>query len=127
MKKSSLCCVKFCRNRRRKNARICNKHASARFKELHPIKYRYNIAKQSAKSRGIEWNLSYEEFEKFCTETGYLRNSGKTRDKLTIDRIDPTQGYHYRNLRAIPHFMNSKLGAIYGAYLGMIERRRCKC
>lgn len=106
---------------------MCHKHAAHLYKEKHPIKYRYNIAKQSAKWRKIEWNLSYEEFAKFCEETGYLKNSGKTRDKLTIDRIDPTQGYHYKNIRAIPHHMNSRLGAIYGAYLGMIERRRCKC
>ena len=104
---------------------MCYKHLARRYKSRHLIKYRYNIAKQSAKSRGIEWSLTYEEFAQFCEDTGYLKGSGKSRENLTMDRIDPSKGYSVRNLRVLPHYLNSKLGAIYGAYLGLIERRRC--
>lgn len=112
-----LCCVKFCRRRHAPRSRRCYTCLSRRHKELNPIAYRFNIAKQSAKSRGIAWELTIDQYTDFCVRTGYLEGSGKTRQSLTIDRIDPTHGYREDNIRCIPHWMNDRLGAIYGAYM----------
>ena len=104
------CIIKFCRGCREPNGSggryfHCRKHRWYRQKSQNPHSIRYHQTKQSAKRRGIQFNLSWVEFRTWAEKhlvTG-----------LTIDRIDPEEPYQLSNLRALSASLNSKWGAEY--------------
>lgn len=106
-KYNNKCITKWCRNDRRKGARTCHKCHARRYKENHPLRYYYNITKQSAKQRGKDWSLTLQQYEEFCVKTGYHDHRGRKTNSMTIDRIDPKQGYHVWNIRCLSHAENS--------------------
>lgn len=125
--KAEKCATKWCRNRRaHKTTRhtkadgsvavyssylpLCWKCKSRRLVEKHPVTYVLNMLRHSARKRGIPFTITKEQFTKFCQETGYLEMRGKKPDSLTIDRIDPNDGYHIHNIRVLPHAENSAQG-----------------
>lgn len=65
------------------------------------------MIKKSAKRRGIPFNISKEEFEKFVNDNGYIKNSGRLKHQMTIDRIDGRKGYELSNLKVISKSENS--------------------
>ena len=70
-------------------------------KEHHPETYFFNILRGNAKRRGKEFNLTLEEFRKFCKETNYLEFKGKTASSASIDRIRAWEGYHKDNIQIL--------------------------
>lgn len=81
--------------------------SSRRWRENNPVKYAYNNLKGSAKRRGLEFTLTFEQFEEFAVRTEYIQNKGKKRDSYTIDRINPLKGYIIENIRILPLSVNS--------------------
>jgi cytochrome c oxidase assembly protein Cox11 len=106
---SKKCCVKYCRHRVRSSEKSnkCAKHRSAAFKEKFPLKYYFNILKQTAKRRGLAFTLVYLDYECLCKKTGYDVNRGKTKDSLSIDRVNNKRGYHLDNVQIITLSANS--------------------
>ena len=101
------CITRFCRNNRYKTRKICPKCQSRLYKERNPLRYHFNITKQAAKQRKKDWSLTFDEYSAFCHKTNYIKLKGKTPTSLTIDRIDPREGYHAWNVRAMTHAENS--------------------
>lgn len=106
-KDKSLCCAYRCKNARPKKDRFCPKHRKRFEKETRPLQYTYNALKSNARRRKKPFNLTIEEFEKFCDETDYLRLKGKHKNNLTIDRIRSDRGYEIGNIQVLTHFENS--------------------
>lgn len=89
----------------------CPKHHHQALKARDVVSYMYSYKKQRAKARGIDWSLTLDEFRAFCEANGYHRKSGRFGRAASIDRIDPTQGYHIGNIRQISYSANSRKGA----------------
>lgn len=53
--------------------------------------------------RGIDFLLTFEEFQEFDRATNYVARMGSGPDNLTIDRIDSRKGYEVGNIRALTY------------------------
>lgn len=85
---------------------MCHTHEKIRYKEKHPIRYAYSVLKNNAKRRKIPFNLTIEEFIKFCTLNNYIENKGRFGHSYTIDRKIPWIGYTYDNLQILTNSQN---------------------
>ena len=99
-------CSKRCCGKKARRNGLCNTHSLREWVKKNPIKDKFNKLKGSAKRRNIEFNLSLAEFEKFCEETKYHLLSGKTKGKLSVDRIRRSEGYCYSNLQVLTNEEN---------------------
>jgi hypothetical protein len=62
----------------------------------------YGKLKSHAKARNIPFTLTFSEFLVFCNETDYLnRRYDLKSNLLTIDRINPTEGYTFKNIQLL--------------------------
>ena len=99
--KRGRCVVRFCRNPEPRVGKVCSKCKMRDWRSKYPIKAAFAHLKDSAKRRWIAFELTLEEFTNFCTETGYHLFSGNRKGSLTVDRIDPSQGYHINNIQVL--------------------------
>lgn len=74
------------------------------------MRYAFITLRNNCKRRGIEFELSFEQFETFAQATRYIAGKGRSKDSYTIDRIDNTKGYVIGNIRVISKSENSKKG-----------------
>ena len=107
-KAKGLCCACRCDRPNHKNELFCLRHRHHRDKELNPTGYAYHNLKGNAKRRGKEFKLTLKEFREFCIATGYINKKGKTKRKMSIDRIDCTKGYSIDNLQVLTVSANSR-------------------
>lgn len=77
----------------------CWKCRSKKLKERRPETYVLNAIRQRARARGLPFDITLDQFRKWCQETRYLELRGRTPDALTIDRIDHDKGYHIWNIQ----------------------------
>lgn len=104
-------CTEFrCTNKARKGRKMCYKCKSRRQKKSDPIKYLFNIKKQRAKERGINWDWPYNEFKAFIERTGYLAKKGRYAATKTIDRVKSHIGYQSDNVQILTHSENARKG-----------------
>lgn len=89
-----------------KKGGLCNTCKSKRYREKNPLRYAYNTLRSNSKRRGISFSLTFEEFKEFATETKYILGKGKSRDSLTIDRIDDSKGYEIENIQVLTNSEN---------------------
>jgi hypothetical protein len=108
--KNRKCATKYCRNYARADLKICNKCHMRQYKKRHPINYYYNVLRNNAKRRGKEFELTLDDFKKFCKETNYIELKGKEKNSATIDRINHKKGYTIDNIRILSLSDNSKKG-----------------
>lgn len=101
------CTTKNCRNNAAPQRTICEKCKSRLLKQKNPYLYYYNNLRNNARRRGKKFSLSFDEFKKFCDETGYLLLKGKNAGDASIDRIKDNEGYSYNNIRMITLSHNS--------------------
>lgn len=106
-KRHGLCCERGCSNPRKPDRRRCHRCNQARWREAHPIESAYANLKMHAKERGKPFTLTIEAFRAFCEKTGYHKRVGVTPRALTVDRIDPREGYMSGNIRPLTHQKNS--------------------
>lgn len=97
------------------NARNCNNTAQGilcstcrarKWRLEHPEKYAYNNLKNRAKQRGIHFDLSFDDFLKFCIKTKYIAGKGRSAEGLTVDRRDETKGYTLDNIQTLTLVQN---------------------
>lgn len=110
-KPEGICPAYGCRNPIGKKRRFCYKHHHRYQKYSNPLSYAYQLLKCNAKRRRKPFTLTMEEFKEFCEETNYLVLSGRSKNGLSIDRIDNTRGYEKGNIRAITLSENAQKGA----------------
>ena len=79
-------------------------------RESNPIKYSWQTLKDNSKRRGIPFSISLEYFERFCYETKYYKNKGKSGTSHSVDRIINELGYAEGNIRSIPLAENARKG-----------------
>ena len=79
-----------------------------RYRAKNPVKYAYDTLKHNAKRRGKYFDLSFEDFQKFCYEFDYIQGKGKTKKSYSIDRIDNDKGYTIDNIRILTLEENSR-------------------
>jgi|GEM_PF-1579386 len=104
MKTARSCSTGGCNNRPRPGRRHCHTCSA----KANPLRYAYRHLKANAKRRGKEFSLTLAQFEAFCIETEYLDKCGKKATSYTIDRIDPTRGYHADNIQPLTNSENVK-------------------
>lgn len=103
------CPVRFCRrdsragdgNRKPAKHRLCCKHRSTLTRILDPVRTTFAEKKSNAKTRGIEWKLTLEQYREVVMQQEYMDNKGRTRHCLHLDRKDATKGYEVGNLQII--------------------------
>ena len=84
------------------------KDTKKEWREKHPMKAAYQTLKYNARRRGKEFDLTFEQFEKFAIETDYFIKKGKSKKSYHIDRIDETKGYSIDNIQALENSKNIK-------------------
>jgi hypothetical protein len=96
-------------HRRIRTRNVCGSCSSKKWRLSHPIEYAYYNLKNRAKQRiskqwpnGIPFTITLEEFKKFCYETEYIQNKGKTSTSHSVDRDNEELGYVAGNLKSIP-------------------------
>lgn len=109
------CASRGCRNKRAKKSdgyflQHCWKCRSRKFKKSQPITYVLNMLRHSARKRGLSFSLTKAEFARWCEETHYLEERGRNSHSMTVDRIDPNEGYHIWNIRPLSFEENSQQG-----------------
>lgn len=93
------CCAYACTNEPvYKKGGLCHKHYRNYRKALDPVADRYNLWKCSATQRGKSFDVTLEEFRKFCETTGYILTKGMRGKNATIDRTLVTDGYNMENI-----------------------------
>lgn len=102
----------ICESLLKRSSRICATCGNKRFRAKYLIKYTFNKIKQRAKERGISFELTHEQFEKFCYKYKYIQKKGKEKDSYSIDRINCFEGYTLGNIRAITLSENGRKGVI---------------
>lgn len=109
-KNPELCKTKYCRNKRAKQRRVCHKCRSRKYrsKPKNEMVFTYHCLKQSAKNRGIEFKLTKEEFKSFCEKTNYIELKGRSKNSMSVDRINPKKGYEIDNIQMITVSENVK-------------------
>lgn len=108
MKHRCKCSVKFCRNWRAPGRTICHKHKSQRWREQSPIVALFHRCKGRAKTRGIAFLLTVEQFTAFCLETSYHILKGRGKDDASIDRIRGNEPYEAGNIQIRSVGFNSR-------------------
>lgn len=107
-KKQGICKNKGCRKKKAKGRAICHSCKAKKYREDNPVKSAYQNLRYNAKRRKKEFDLTFEQFEKLCVETEYIKKRGKSKDSYSIDRIDPEKGYTIDNIRVISLAENSR-------------------
>lgn len=115
--------------RRKKRTSLCVKHRYEQQIANSPCRHCYRHLKGSAKRRNKVFTITFEYFEQWCAETGYIEKRGRKAGYFTVDRIDDTKGYEPGNLQIMEHTANTRKQYIdkwlmqkYGSGGGMATR-----
>lgn len=98
MDRKCACCLKNKAAHNRTKCASCEKRLQ---REKYPVKAAYYDLRTNAKRRGIFFDLTLEQFEKFCFKTEYLQGKGKTAESYSVDRIIESKGYTDGNLQVL--------------------------
>jgi hypothetical protein len=90
-----------CGNEVRKGGTKCEVCHKKDWRERNPIKQVFNNLKSNAKTSGVGFFLTFEEFARFIVDTEYMTRRGKNPDSLSIDRMNPKLGYRDGNLQIL--------------------------
>ena len=103
-----ICKTLNCNNRARISANYCYKCKSKKYRKNNTLKYIYNILKESARRRGIEFKLTVDDIKTFTSNNpDYLNRKGQKSKDLTIDRINELKGYELNNLQVLTRKENT--------------------
>jgi hypothetical protein len=89
---------------------LCPKCRHKVRKAKDPERYFYIALRGNARRRGKPFELTLEEFRRFCKETDYIIRKGRTGKCASIDRIDSSKGYSYDNIQVLSVSENSSKG-----------------
>lgn len=96
--KSDGLCVK-CHNRLDRVGTQCAACCAKRINRSNTSQYRFNVAKNNATKRGIEFNVSYDEYCKvIINDCHYCKLSNAASKGGGLDRVDTTRPYDKDNI-----------------------------
>lgn len=101
-----ICLTPNCRKMARKQKRYCNTCRSRMYDN--PLKVLFWNLKKSAKRRGKEFALAFEDFKNMAVKSGYDLLHGRGASDLHVDRIDASQGYVPGNVQVITASENTR-------------------
>ncbi len=105
------CLTRMCRNDAVHQRRFCAKCRSKHFKDAHPLKYFFNLARCHAVRRGFEFTLPFPEYARLAIAANWvLENRGRDAMCLSLDRIDSSKGYVSGNVRVCTISENASKG-----------------
>lgn len=113
--KRGLCATRRCQNLRRKDRVTCHTCDTRKRRASNPMRNAFRSNKTHAKERGIEWTLTFEQFEEFALKYDYLGRKGQDRQCLTVDRVDNKKGYHFDNIQPLSREANTRKMRKYDA------------
>lgn len=113
------CCMRNCRRPRAKLRRVCHLHRMRKWRQNNPMKAQFFRLRDKAKSRGIEFTISFAYFEKFALRCDYVNLTGNHGHSLTVDRINNLNGYVSGNIQPMTRAKNSQK-------LAMADERRMR-
>lgn len=113
MKSKDKCITKYCR-KPKAAGHFCHSCIKKKYAAKHPLRYCFSILKNNAKRRGKQFDISMEEFKKFCEDNGYMEGKGKTAGSLSIERIRAYEGYTASNIQILTLEENGRKGQIEG-------------
>ena len=70
-------------------------------KRGNPLKRAYQAAKDNAKTRGIEFFMTFEEWTSIWERSGYLKKRGRGRGQYVMARFGDTGAYAIGNVKII--------------------------
>lgn len=91
---------------RGKGQKVCSTCHSRLQRMRNKKRYIFDQTRDSARKRGIEFNLTFKQFLEFDAETDYCARRGRNPEDLTIDRIKTTRGYEVGNIRVLTWIEN---------------------
>lgn len=110
-RKQGLCETKYCRNKHGKASPRCSRCAMRKWRAENKLQARFSDLRNNAKKRRIAFDLTFEQFSKLASETGYSEGTGGLEKfSLTIDREDAREGYTLSNLKIITRLENGIKG-----------------
>lgn len=71
------------------------------------MRYLWKNLKGHAKARGIEFTITFPQWEEFCRRTEYHIHHGRQANGLTVDRVDGAHGYHHWNIQVLTNSENA--------------------
>lgn len=107
-RRNGLCKHYGCKRKHRKQGWTCQTCNTRLYRLKNPMRYAFVMVRASARKRHIPFELSFDDFKRFCDQTGYIESKGKEAESLTIDRIDSSRGYALDNIRAMTWADNCK-------------------
>lgn len=107
-KSLGICVVQNCSRKCNKSRKICTKHKNLKFRNDNPEAYWHDVLRSNAKRRKIDFQITLEEFKKFCSRTNYIKLKGRSPNSYTIDRKISTIGYTYDNIQILTLSQNVK-------------------
>lgn len=108
--KAGRCPVVGCRKHSRPKGDLCSCHATRLWRIKHPVKAAYSNSKHHAKQRGIEWDMTLEQFTQIVVLQNYIDGKGVEKHCLQLDRVDPNRGYVADNIQVITCSENAAKG-----------------
>jgi len=107
-KKYKKCATSRCIRPARKGSSICTTCDKRIWREKYPMKAAFQTLRHNSIRRGKIFELTFEQFKKFCYETDYMAGKGRKKKSFTIDRIDNSKGYVVDNIQMLSKSENSK-------------------
>ena len=109
-----VCAVFRCCNAKLPDRVVCNTHKQKLWRTRNPTRAAFRQIKDRAARKGLEFSLSFEDFEEFVKGTGYMVQKGVKPGCLHVDRIDNRVGYVLGNLQILTASENCRKGAYEG-------------
>lgn len=102
------CMVKGCGNSKPTKGRICSRCMMLRWRANNPEYAAFVHLQESAKRRNICFDLRFEDFRAWGHTHGYFTGKGRTKDGLTVDRIDQGGPYSLENIQILSNEENAR-------------------
>ena len=96
--KTRKCITKRCTNTAQKGHFKCSKCRTREYMLNEPAAYCYGKLKSNCSQRGINFDLTLDEFTKYATKTRLKDRNGTVRIKYTIKRRNKAHGYTLNNI-----------------------------
>jgi hypothetical protein len=112
---SRKCSTRRWRNTARDQRTRCFKCRQRAWRKAHPELAAFHNLKAHARSRGIEFTISFEYFERFARKSRLLERRGLHGAALTVDRMDNLRGYVVGNIQPLTRSANSYKRAVHDA------------
>lgn len=104
-----LCWVKHCRNSRKHDRCLCNKHNMQRWRAKRECPAAYHTLKHHAKARRIKFTITVDYFRGLTDAYCFFKQDDPD-EILTIDRVEAHKGYEPGNLRVVSISINIAKG-----------------